>query len=271
MPKDDHLILDRAPVRVKACRRGVMMYLTTDPNVGRSLDRYGEFSEGEALLFEQFVRSSMTVLDIGANIGAHTVHFAKTVGPTGRVIAFEPQRLIYQMLCGNIALNGIRNTITYNAALGREAGTILVPQLDPMKEQNFGGLSLGAWAQGESVPLLTLDSLQLNPCNFVKLDVEGMERQVLEGAVDTLSRHQPVLYVENDRSEKSAALIQWLMDFGYRLYWHLPPLHNPRNYFSEKSNIFQGILSVNMLCTPKSLAVHIAGLREITAATDSWR
>jgi hypothetical protein len=98
-----------------------------------------------------------------------------------------------------------------------------------------------------------------------------MEREVLEGATATLARLRPLLYVENDREEKSAALIGRLFELGYRLYWHLPALFNPQNYAGNGDNVFKGIVSINMLCIPKSLTIELKGFREITSAEESWR
>jgi FkbM family methyltransferase len=267
----DHLpLLDNPPLRIKPCRRGVMMYLTTDVYIGRSLDLYGEFSEGEIALFAQLVKPGMTVLDVGANIGAHTVFFATAAGDDGLVIAFEPQRAVYHMLCGNIALNGLGNVAAHHAALGRTLGSIAVPPLDYTRSNNFGGVSLGTAASGYPVPLVTIDSLALPQCDLIKVDVEGMEHDVLRGAAATIARFQPVLYVENDREEKSAALIALLFELGYRLHWHVTPLFNPKNYAGNTRDIFGGTLSTNMLGLPRSIVVPMTGFKEITAPTDTW-
>src|SRR5262249_49184020 len=83
---------------LRKCRHGYVLYNINDMYVGRSFDLYGEFSEEEALLFEQVSRPGDVVMDIGANIGAHTLVMAKRVGPTGKVLAFEPQRVVFQTL-----------------------------------------------------------------------------------------------------------------------------------------------------------------------------
>src|SRR3954467_11045049 len=93
--------------RLKSCRHGKMLYNVNDMYVGRSLDLYGEFSQGEVELFAKIVRSGDVVLDVGANIGAHTLFFAQSTAPLGGVIAFEPQRLVFQTLCANMAINSI--------------------------------------------------------------------------------------------------------------------------------------------------------------------
>ncbi|MGH6976862.1 MAG: FkbM family methyltransferase [Stellaceae bacterium] len=268
---DDRLIFDRPPLRAKRCRHGAMLYLATDRYVGGSLDRYGEFSEAETALFAQIVKPGMTVLDLGANMGAHTIYFAQAVGTTGCVVAFEPQRIIHQILCANVALNALPNVVTHQACIGRAAGTVLVPPLNYGAENNIGGLTLGASTAGEPVPQLTLDSLALAHCHFVKIDVEDMEAEVLEGGRATLTRHRPILYVENDREEKSAALIALLFELGYRLFWHLPPLFNPGNYFGVQHNVFGNTVSVNMIGVPKSMNSSLTDFKEVTSPADRWR
>ena len=115
---------------------------------------------------------------------------------------------------------------------------------------------------------MTVDSLDLPVCHLIKIDVEGMEREVLQGAEQTIRRFRPVLYMENDRPEHSAALIRQVLDLGYRLYWHLPPLFNPQNYFGVAENVFGKIVSVNMLGLPASVPQEVHGLHEITDPDD---
>ena len=148
------------------------------------------------------------------------------------------------------------------AGAGDKEGQITVPRPNYGKEGNFGGLSLDPEKYQESVPLRTIDSLGLSPCHFIKIDVEGMEADVLNGARQTIARHRPLLYVENDREEKSPALIALLRELGYRLYWHTPPLYNPNNFFGHAENVFGQIVSLNLLCAPTESAQNI-GLREV--------
>lgn len=263
-------MLAQGHIRQKQCRYGPMLYPVKDMYVGRSLDRYGEFSEGESELFRQMVRPGQVILEIGANIGAHTVMLAKATGHNGRIIAFEPQRILFQMLCANVALSGLTHVVTHWSAVGREMGTIVVPPLDYGKQNNFGGVSLGHWERGEQVRVVTVDSLGLTACHLIKIDVEGMEGEVLAGARETIERCRPTLYVENDRREKSAALIELLLGMNYRLYWHLPPLFNAKNFFGDSENIFGRIVSINMLCLPREVSQKIQG-REITSPDDDWK
>ena len=271
-PTNQHhrLILDQPPLRIKQCRHGNMMYLPSDLYVGRSLDLYGEFSEGEIEIFSQIVKPGMLVVDVGANIGSHTVFFAKAVGPRGQVLAVEPQRILYQILCANLALNVIGNTVVQQAGLGSAPGSIQTPPINYGEIYNFGGVSLGDFKNGEQVSVITLDSLALPFCHLLKIDVEGMENEVLQGARETLARHRPLLYVENDRLEKSAALIALLFELDYRLFWHLPPLFHTNNFAGQTENVFPNIVSINMFGIPRSMKLSVQGLREITSPDDKW-
>ena len=210
-------ILDIREVRLKATRHGLMLYNSNDSIIGRSFDLYGEFSEGEVDLFRQLLRPGMVVLDIGANIGAHTLYFASAVGQRGRVIAYQPQRMIHQMLCANLALNSVTNVQTLHAGAGRERGITRVPFLDYSKDNNFGRISLGTDGASERVDVIPVDALELERCHFLKIDVEGMEGEVVAGATSTIARLRPPLYIENDRREKSAALIEQLFSLEYEL------------------------------------------------------
>lgn len=249
--------------RLKQCRHGRMLYNVNDAYIGRSLDQYGEFSQGEVDLFQQIVKPGQTVLEIGANIGAHTVWLAQAVGPTGAVLAFEPQRVVFQTLCANLALNSITNVQCFCAAVGKAPGQIVVPPLDYAQANNFGGLGLGGHLFGEFVPVATMDGLNLTKCHLVKIDVEGMEQEVLEGGVKSIAAFAPVLYVENDRPEKSAALIRFIDALGYVMYWHTPLYFNPNNFAGNPVNVFGGVVSQNMLCLPKAWMQQVNGLSRV--------
>jgi FkbM family methyltransferase len=246
---------------LRKCRHGYVLYNINDTYVGKSFDLYGEFSEEEARLFDQLARPGDVVLDIGANIGAHTLFFAKKVGPTGRVFAFEPQRVVFQTLCANMALNSLSNVHCMLVAVGDEPGQVMVPAFNYAQTNNYGGVEIDTFASGEPTPVITLDSLELSACRFMKVDVEGMELKALKGAVQTIKRHKPILYVENDRVEKSDALMKFIDSLNYDMYWHLPPLFGAQNYFGNPQNVFNYIVSFNLLCVARELGMKITGFK----------
>ena len=259
------------PVVVKQCRYGTMMYNRNDRYVGRALELYGEFSEAEVAFFRAAIRPGMTVVDVGANIGCHSVAFAQLVGPTGRVLAIEPQKQVYQMLVGNVALNHLTHVDTMHGALGHERGTLQVPPVDYTAAGNFGAVSLSQSAGDgtEDVPVVTLDSLKLPKCDFIKIDVEGAETSVIRGATETIRTHAPTIYAENDRPERSAELLQQILDLDYRVYWHTPEMFNPDNFASHGENVFASLVSLNVIAIPRTTPQNLEGLREIQNA-DEW-
>jgi FkbM family methyltransferase len=218
------------------------------------------------------VLPGMTVLDIGANIGAHTVELSRLAGSTGAVHAFEPQRLMFQLLCANVALNSCGNVFTHHVAVGAVGGVSLVPALDPETAANFGALSLPDALQGETVPLVTVDGLALPACHMIRIDVEGMETEVLRGGAVTIAAFRPILYVRNGHEARSAELIGLLQSYGYRLYWYLPPIYSPDNFRGDPANIFPDAISPNMLCVAAEVPqASLSALREVSGPDDRWQ
>jgi FkbM family methyltransferase len=170
------------------------------------------------------------VVDIGANIGTHTIALARAVGPQGRIHAFEPQRILFNMMCGSVALNSLMNVYCYNMAVGDREGSIEIPQYDYSKPLNFGSIEFGhplieklAQERGhdpnrvEFVQLTTLDRFSFGRIDLLKIDVEGMEMQVLDGAAATISRCTPVLYVEFVKVDREL-LARRISAWGYSVH-----------------------------------------------------
>jgi hypothetical protein len=105
----------------------------------------------------------------------------------------------------------------------------------------------------------------------MKVDVEGMELSALKGAGQTIQKFRPILYVENDKPERSAALIEFLFSLGYTLFWHLPPLYEPANFYRNPINEFQQTVSINVLGIHSSVTTDISGLKRIQSPQSDWR
>ncbi len=268
---EESVILQHDFQRLRRGKHGVFLYNRHDRYIGHSMDQYGEFSEGEIELFQQLIRPGDVVLEAGANMGFHTVVLAQFVSPAGKVIAYEPQRILFQTLCANLALSALTNVDARHAALGDKPGSLKVPMLDYAQPNNFGGVSFGQFSSGEDVPVQTIDQLQLPQLRLLKADVEGMESAVLLGASQTIARCRPLLYVENDRKDRSEELLTQMLGWDYRLYWHTPPLFNPTNYNRNPINAFGRIVSINVLGVPAELQMNVAGLRPIQSPKDTWR
>jgi len=252
---------------IVAGRHGYFIANRFDEYLGLALIRYGEYGELEWALLAQLIKPGQTVVEVGANIGTHTISLAKAAGPAGRVVAVEPQRIIHQYLCANIALNTLANVEAHLAGCGAEPGEMTVPPVDyfARRGQNFGGLSLATAGPGEPVPIVRLDDIMRGrPAQLVKIDVEGMEAQVLLGARRLIETSRPLLYVENDRPDKSDALLSLIWSMKYRTFWHIPRLFNPANFFGDSENIYGNVASFNLLCVPAEGSLAVKGFQEIT-------
>jgi FkbM family methyltransferase len=258
--------MDPSLLVTKNCRHGRINYLRTDTFIGRSLDLYGEWCEGEIILFSRLLQPGSVAIDVGANIGTHTLALAKLVGPAGAIHAFEPQQAIYDILCANIEGNGLRNVKTYLAAMGAKDGTCHVPKIDYSSPDNFGAVSVG---QGEiEVPLVAIDGLNLARLDLVKIDVEGAESEVLAGATSTLARLRPMLYVENNQREKSKDLVALIRDMKYRLWWHISAYFNKFNFAGNSQNLWPRNIDANMICLPQEAVVPPWPLVEVRDGTE---
>jgi FkbM family methyltransferase len=242
--------MGEASVRTYPTRHGPMLALVHDRFVTRSLAEYGEYCPAEWKLLEQLVKPGMTVVELGANIGTHTVPMARLCAP-GRLWAFEPQPRVFQVLCANLALNDIGNVLAYPDAGGEAEGFAVMPQIDYGVVGNFGGVGvLPEAARGVRVRITPLDSLPLPACHVLKIDVEGSEPAVLRGAARTIAKFRPLIYIENDRHDQQQEVISLIAGQGYRLHWHLPRLFSADNFNGAAENVFGGLASVNMLCIP---------------------
>ncbi len=236
-------------------RDGVFVANERDVYIGDALITYGEFSHLEIEELRRHVDGETTVIDAGANVGTHTVALAKVAR---RVIAIEPQPFVFYSLCAQVVLNSLQNVICLPCGLGAAPGSIRPPKLDYSIWSNYGGVALDAdhFAREDyAVEIRTLDDVAaahgVRGKVFLKIDVEGMERDVLVGGRAFIEATRPVIYLENDRRDRAGALLAYLDELGYDVVPHRPPLFNPANYFGEPANKFADLVSLNELCVPR--------------------
>jgi FkbM family methyltransferase len=140
------------------------------------------------------------IIDIGANLGFHSLEFADLVGDTGIVYAFEPQRLIYYQLCSNIILNGYDNIYAYNVALGDRNEVVLIENADYYSNEtiNIGNAHINAFTNNHNnkTQLVKLDDYNFKDISIIKIDVQGYEPYVIDGAVNTIIQNQPFIFIE---------------------------------------------------------------------------
>jgi FkbM family methyltransferase len=158
-------------------------------------------------LLKKYVVRGSTALDIGAHIGTHTLRMAQLAGPNGRVYAFEPQKKIYRELVYNLKINQMSNAVPLRYAVGNSNAVI---EMGATPEGNEGFTAIGSG--GDKAELRTIDSFGFKGVSLIKIDVEGFEDPVLEGARETLLKNHPAILVEilarnsNDASPEAAKL-----------------------------------------------------------------
>lgn len=231
-------------------RWGEITYLLKDIYVGKSIHYYGEYNPDETeKVLELAKQADGLCLDIGANLGC----ISQALIVSGfETISFEPQPELFKILTKNC------NNVCYNIALGKETGTAEMPKLYYSEKNNYGGISLNTRSilGSYTVPVRALDDVleENHPgkkVGFIKLDVEGYELRVLMGARKTIERDRPVLYVEDDRPEKSENLRKFILSLGYDIEDHRPPLYRENNFFNHQKNVWDvNFLSHNIICTP---------------------
>ncbi len=264
-------IVENGYVAIKNCRDGLMMYNLNDLFISRSLDVYGEWCYAETALLGQLLKSGDVVLDVGANIGTHTVFFGKKVSPGGLVYAFEPQRVTFEFLCSNIVLNGLVNVIPLQKGASDQPGEVNIPILNPAIAQNFGGMHIEGHENGDKVSIIPLDDLNLERCNLIKIDVEGMELKVLQGAKKTIQKCHPFLFIENNGREGAPDLVKAISDMNYSCWWQIATYFNPDNYFKNPENIWPNIApEANMICASNEINFNINGFEKVISPEDSW-
>lgn len=241
---------------------GSMRIIDLDQVVSRSLSLYGEWAEDELALLGQIIRLNSYVLDVGAFIGTHSLAFSKFVGPNGRVYSFEPRREIYAFLQENISINDCRNVTALNMGLGERTQTVSLPLIDTQKTANFGGLSLQEQSTSldtYEIGISTIDDLDIEKIDFIKLDVEGMERRVLDGAVQCITQHHPVIFCECNSIQSGAELLGFCNDQQYKAYAFLASAYNPNNFNRIKENIFGDSKELTLLLVSKDTPEGVLG------------
>lgn len=200
---------------IKATVHGqdIFFFVTDELDLIQKEHIRGRFYEAEELqiIAEHF--KGDVFIDIGANIGNHTIYAGKLLGAT-RIIAFEPNPAARVILKCNLALNNLENRVVHHAiGLSDRSGraTLTTPI------NNVGGTRLALNNQDGTIELARGDDLlRGESVDFIKLDTEGMEMQVLAGLTDTIERHRPAMFVEVE-DENIAAFAVFTEQNSYRV------------------------------------------------------
>jgi len=204
-----------------------------------NIELQGYWENHLALIYQQLIKEGDIVIDAGANIGGHTLNFAYSVGDKGKVIAFEPQPFIFNILTTNILINNLTSRVTqHKLALSDKTKTQQFNSIEfrePYSEEkghgwhldrnpisvNYGGREIGDTFDGEEVMTTTIDNLKLKKLNFIKVDIQGAELNALKGGIKTIKKHRPIIFIENYAHKnlpnltKEIQVVKLLKSWGY--------------------------------------------------------
>jgi FkbM family methyltransferase len=198
----------------------------------RSLFLTGTFEPNELVWVSQVLEKGMTFIDVGANMGVYAMFASRLVGDSGTVVALEPSTRDFQRLAFHVGLNNLERVRCFHVAASDDNGQA---SLKVATNQHSGHNTFGtfAWpnielAAEEIVQTRRLDALvseqRLERVDLIKIDVEGHELRVLNGAVETLARFRPRILLEvfNDalraQGATAAEVVAFLREKGYTLH-----------------------------------------------------
>jgi FkbM family methyltransferase len=248
-------------------RYGRLYVAAGDSVIGRSLQLYGEWAEDEIDSYSALLTDGDTIVDVGANIGTHSVALAARF-PHSQVAAFEPQPLAFSLLASNVLAARTGNVYPRNCGCG-ERQTVL--HVTPDYESigwNIGAFSLRDADESNSgsveILLVPLDSVAFRRrVQFIKIDVEGMEEAVLAGASKLIARDRPLIYFEVLDISRLATPRSLLMDLGYELRWLQSEAFNPNNFRLNSENIWR-LGETGVLAVPSQNDARVRHLPAIT-------
>ena len=160
-----------------------------------SISHYGTYEELESKIMEEKIEMGNIVVDVGANIGLHTLNMARIVGNTGQVFAFEPDPSNFEILKKNVKINNYKNIILEQKAVGDKHGRTTLYQSDHPGKHRIFPQTEQAKSQVQ-VKLTNLDNYfdsdMTDKINFIKIDVEGLEFSVLKGMKNILKNSKKI-------------------------------------------------------------------------------
>lgn len=219
------------PIETEAKRGGIFWYLNLNEGIDFAIYLTGKFEPETVTTMASLLKSGDVALDVGANIGAHTLGMARMVGEKGRVIAFEPTKYAFDKLVANAKLNPnlqsiitpnqIMLTASENAPLKKELYSSW--PLDPRKQVHQKHLGKMQTTSGAGVQTLSgyVSKNKIKNVKLVKIDVDGYEIDVLEGGLDFFVNQQPIIIMEvapytlEERGKSLDELLDIIKGMGY--------------------------------------------------------
>ncbi len=226
--------------------------------IGKSLELYGEWAQNEIDFISQFIRSGDVVLDVGSHIGVHSRAFSELVGKNGVVHAFEPNPTTQRFLINNIDLASLNNINPhlYGASRGNRSFAYAAETLN--NSGNFHIVSGDITDSNEakiSIPIKSVDALGFDSVNFIKIDVEGHEIEVLKGSLATIAKNRPVIFCEANSFENAVSILDLASSISYEAFHVRSRAYNQQNFNENQENFFDDAVEDNILLVPVERSV----------------
>ena len=219
---------------------GPLKTFAKDGGCCKTIQLYGDYSPLEMGIMSAYVNSESTVVDIGANIGAFTIPLAQ-IAKT--VYAIEPQSEVFEVLEDNIELNNLHNVNAINCAVGHHR------KLGHYTPNENGPGTVKLVDEGsKDVDVVPLDDMDIRP-DFIKIDVEGLEAEVLAGGLRTIMNHRPVIFLEGSMESKEVLYILSLMKYCASVM--ALPVYVPNNRNKNLNNHHPNTAHLMILAIPQ--------------------
>jgi tetratricopeptide (TPR) repeat protein/precorrin-6B methylase 2 len=235
---------------VAETRMGLLQYLPDEAVVGPSITWYGEHLHSQLLLLTHIVRPGAIVMEVNAGIGSHSVVLANAVGLQGHLFLYESRKNMQPILRQNLAANRITNVTIMKRALARPTGS--AP--DVLDAAAVAGNTI----HQNHFATETLDELQLDRLDWLKINDGSAALHILEGAMDTLWRLRPAMFITAGDETMLTALKNRVLEFSYRCWRMESALFNPDNFNRRDTDIFSGRTALTLLAIPEEIDVGIA-------------
>ena len=213
---------------IKNIHDNPMMLDLNDLGISRELLIYGYHEWNSTNEVKKLVKKGMRILEIGANIGYYAILEAKLAGEKGFLYAIEPSPFNFDMLKKNIALNGIKNSEIYQKAAGSKG------EMAKFYVANKSNLSsfikrddMDMYKNGKiiDVEIVRLDDFLVNKeVDFIRMDVEGYEKEILKGLEKTMTKQHPkhfFIEIHSDllhkKNSSAREILEYLNKFGYKV------------------------------------------------------
>lgn len=265
-----------------ATRYGSFVVMENDRIISTSLRIYGEWAQAEIDKIALFILPGQRVYDVGAFIGTHARAFSTFVGMDGQVVSFEPRTDTRLILEKNAALSDCKNIVVEGFALGRTNEVRSIPSVNAAASNNFGGFSIQETSASEAnedamcekITIRTIDSFDFGKVDFIKIDVEGMEIDVLVGAQRVIQQYQPCILAECNTMQSGVDVLRFCEEQKYRVYGLSSAAFNKHNFNQVTENFLSNATEIGLLLIAETRVATFErqltelALPELTSADD---